>query len=99
MLVKTALVALVGLAIAAEGASIHHTPAMNRLSRRQNKNNGKGNANTGNAGNAGNNNANGGSATCLAANAVQTGSQSTGQNNAVAADGQVNSLTCVHDRH
>ncbi|OIW31393.1 hypothetical protein CONLIGDRAFT_653902 [Coniochaeta ligniaria NRRL 30616] len=93
MLVKTALVALMGLAIAAEGASIHHTPTMNRLSRRQNKNNGKNNGNAGNTGNAGNNNANAGSATCLAANALQTGSQSTGQNNAVAADGQVNSLT------
>lgn len=96
MLVKTALVALMGLAIAAEGASIHQTPAMNRLSRRQNKNNGKGTGNAANAGTAASANANAGSATCLAANALQTGSQSTGQNNAVAADGQVNSLTFVH---
>jgi hypothetical protein len=93
MLVKTALVALVGLAVAAEAASIHHTPTMNRLSRRQNKNGGKNNGNAGNAASAGN--ANAGSATCLAANALQTGSESTGQVNGVAADGQVNSLTCV----
>ncbi|KAK3935226.1 hypothetical protein QBC46DRAFT_272201 [Diplogelasinospora grovesii] len=91
MLMKTALVALMGLSLAVEAASIRQIPSLGGLERRQrggNKNNNNGNANTGN-----NNAANGGTQTCLAANAVQTGSQSTGQNSAVAADGQVNSAT------
>ncbi|KAB5517302.1 hypothetical protein GE09DRAFT_979176, partial [Coniochaeta sp. 2T2.1] len=92
------------MAVAAEAATIHHTPTINRLSRRQNgggnrKNNGGGNGNTGgNAGgnnNAGGGNNNGGGATetCIAAGALQTGSFSTGQNDTGPADGQVNSLT------
>lgn len=51
--------------------------------------------NTGNKGNTGNTGGNNGGAnpTCLAANAVQTGSAATGQTNDVAAAGQVNSAT------
>ncbi|KAK1758593.1 hypothetical protein QBC47DRAFT_145810 [Echria macrotheca] len=47
----------------------------------------------GNQGNNNNNNNNAASVTCLAPNAIQTGSQSTGQSGAVAADGQVESKT------
>jgi transcription initiation factor TFIID subunit 15 len=87
MLVKNTLMALMGLAVAAEATSIHH-PASG-LSRRQNRGGNKGNQGGnqagGNAGNAG--------STTLNANAIQTGSQSTGQQNGVAADGQVNSAT------
>lgn len=59
-----------------------------RLARRQNRNGG------GNNNNGGNNNAggNGGSQTCLAANAIQTGSAQTGQGNVVT-DGQKESAT------
>ena len=103
MLMKTAVTALLGLAMAAEAASVHHYRSPISLERRQNRggnrggNNAGNNANQGNAGqgNAGGNNNNGASATCLAANAIQTGSQSTGQSGAAAADGQVNSATYV----
>ncbi|KAK0729915.1 hypothetical protein B0H67DRAFT_476406 [Lasiosphaeris hirsuta] len=104
MLLKNTMAALLGLAVASNAASLHSYRSPNGLVRRQNgKNNrngggnaggnagGNGNANgNANAGNGGNNDA---SVTCLAANAVQTGSQSTGQNGGVAADGQVNSAT------
>lgn len=109
MLMKTAVTALLGLAITTEAASVHHYRTPTLLGRRQNRgggrgggnNGGLGNAFQGNAGqgNAGQGNAgqgnNGAAATCLAADAIQTGSQSTGQNGATAADGQVNSATCV----
>ncbi|CAP67810.1 uncharacterized protein PODANS_1_16920 [Podospora anserina S mat+] len=55
-------------------------------------NNGQNNNNNNNNNNNGGNN-NQASETCLAAAALQTGSQSTGQNGAQAADGQVNSAT------
>jgi transcription initiation factor TFIID subunit 15 len=87
MLAKTTLMALVALVMTAEAASIHQFPTPVQLGRRQNKNNGNNNNNN-------NNNANtGGTQTCLSANALQTGSKSTGQVNGVAADGQVNSKT------
>jgi phage repressor protein C with HTH and peptisase S24 domain len=103
MLVKNTLIALMGLAIAAEASAIH--PHGSGLTRRQQNrkggqnsgqnqgNNNQGSATTTQASN--NNAASGASETCLAANALQTGSQSTGQNNDVAADGQVNSDTYV----
>ncbi|KAK4250959.1 ribosomal protein s17 [Corynascus novoguineensis] len=53
------------------------------------QNNGDNNNNNG----GGNNNNNGGTATCLAANALQTGSQSTGQNGGQVEAGQVESAT------
>jgi hypothetical protein len=98
MLMKTAVSALLGLAMAAEAASVHHYRSPISLERRQNRGGNRGGNNAGNnanQGNAGGNNNNGASATCLAANAIQTGSQSTGQNGAAAADGQVNSATYV----
>jgi transcription initiation factor TFIID subunit 15 len=83
MMMKTAMVALMGLAAVTEAASIHQyrspieaaarADKASEMERRQNRG---GNTNT-----------------CLAANAVQTGSASTGQQNGVAADGQVNSAT------
>jgi hypothetical protein len=94
MLMKTAVSALLGLAMAAEAASVHHYRSPISLERRQNRGGNRG-GNNANQGNAGGNNNNGASATCLAANAIQTGSQSTGQNGAAAADGQVNSATYV----
>jgi hypothetical protein len=122
MLMKTAVTALLGLAIAAEAATVHQYRSTSTLDRRQNRggrfgggnnnnnnnNNNGGNDNNNNNNNGGNNNNNGGNnnnnnnnggnnngatETCLAANAIQTGSQSTGQNGGVAADGQVNSAT------
>jgi hypothetical protein len=115
MLMKTAVTALLGLAIAAEAATVHQFRSTSTLDRRQNRggrfgggnnnnnnnNNNGGNNNNNNGGNNNNNggnnnnNNNGATETCLAANAIQTGSQSTGQNGAVAADGQVNSATYV----
>lgn len=98
MLVKNTLIALIGLAIAADATAIN--PHASGLSRRQqnrkaggqNQGTNQGKATGGQTGT--NNAATGGSgAACLAANAIQTGSRSTGQNSAVAADGQVNSLT------
>ncbi|KAK4229895.1 hypothetical protein QBC38DRAFT_67300 [Podospora fimiseda] len=138
MLMKTAVAALMGLAMVAEAASVpSRTSAVERRQNRfnggnrfggggnrfgggnnnnnQNNNNGGQNGGQNNGQNGGqnngqnggqnngqnnnnnngqnNNNNNGASNTCLAANAVQTGSASTGQNGAVAADGQVNSAT------
>lgn len=91
MMVKNALVALMGLAVAAEAATIHHTPTMDRIIRGRARNsNGNGGKNAASSGSASS-----GSSTCLAANALQTGSESTGQANGVAADGQTNSATCV----
>ena len=99
MLMKNAVTALLGLAAAAEAFSVHAHKPSRALERRQNRGNNRNGNNGGNNNNAGNNNNNNNnaaaSATCLAANAVQTGSQSTGQNGAVAADGQVNSATYV----
>jgi len=108
---KTAVTALLGLAIAAEAATVRQPRSYSAMERRQNRfggnrggNNGGnqgGNNGQNNGGNNGQNNGgnNGGnnaaSGTCLAANAVQTGSASTGQNGAAAADGQVNSATYV----
>jgi len=96
MHVKSALVALVGLTVAVEGSLVHNSPGSRTILRRQNRNGGanRGGNNGGNGGNNGGNNGGGNAAnTCLQANAVQTGSASTGQNGAVAADGQVNSET------
>lgn len=53
-----------------------------------------GNQNNGGQNNGGNNNNNQASVTCLNANAIQTGSQQTGQNGEIAA-GQVESKTYV----
>lgn len=107
MLMKSAFVALLGLAAITEASVLDRSSDL-RIARRQNNFKGKGNAgNTGkgNAGNAGNaaaassasgGNGGGGNAanpTCLSPNALQTGSQSTGQQNDVAADGQANSAT------
>ena len=91
MMMKSALLALMGLAAITEASRI---PRHERLVSRQNGRNRGGNNNN----NAGNNNADAGgnnaaSETCLNADAVQTGSASTGQQNGVAADGQVNSAT------
>ena len=115
MLVKTALTALVGLAMVADAAIIPNTDSSS-LERRNggqfNKNRaqfngqfgGNNNQFNGNAGNNGQTGQNGGNRggnnqaaanTCLAANAIQTGSASTGQSGATAADGQVNSKTYV----
>ena len=57
----------------------------------QNQGNAGQNGGNQNQNNGGNNGANG--ANCLNANVIQKGSQSTGQVNGVAADGQVNSAT------
>ncbi len=96
-MMKSAVVTLVGLAIAAEAGSIPQVYRSPVLEQRQaaDRNRGGGN-NGGNNGNNGNNNQGGGNnggSQCLQANAVQSGSAQTGQNNAVAADGQVNSAT------
>jgi len=111
---KTAVAALMGLAMVADAASVRQ-PRASALDKRQNRFNGGnrngGNNNNNNNNNGGNNNNNNGgnnnngqngggnaaSNTCLAANAVQTGSASTGQNGATAADGQVNSATYVYN--
>ncbi len=97
MLLNTALLALVGLAAVSEASTLHESPF--RLSRRTNRSGSKDNggksgggaSSTANA--AGNVAAGGSSNTCLAANAVQTGSFVTGQENDVPADGQSNSAT------
>lgn len=122
---KTAVAALMGLAMVAEAATVQRvkTPAgferrqfnggkknnfgQNRGGKNNNNNNnnaGNNQGNNNNNNNQGNNNNNnnggnnqGASETCLAAAAVQTGSQSTGQNGAVAADGQVNSAVYVKE--
>lgn len=105
MLFQKAAVILLGLAALTEAVSIREEA---RLLRRQNRFGGN-NGNNGNGGNAANNNAakatstannNGGNnnaaatATCLNANAIQTGSQSDGQNPPVS--GQAASATCVY---
>ena len=97
---KSALVTLVGLAIAAEAGSIPQLYRSPVLEQRAKGGNNGGNNNGGNNGNngGGNNGNNGGgnngaSPTCLDANAVQSGSDQTGQNAAGAAEGQVNSAT------
>lgn len=82
MLTKSVIASLVGLLAFVEGSAL---PADGVLVERQ-------------GGRGGKNNGGGGAQaaanpTCLNANAVQTGSASTGQNAAVAADGQVNSAT------
>jgi len=100
MLMKTALAALLGLTVAAEAATVRQHRSTG-LERRQNRfgggNNGGNNNNNNNNNNGGDNGNNGGSnngdPTCLAPEALQTGSQSTGQNGGQAADGQVNSAT------
>ncbi len=92
---KTALVALMGLAVAVEAGHAHAHYRSPILLSRQNKaggnKGGAGQANNGQA--ASQSNAQSASETCLEANALQTGSASTGQNAAVAAEGQVNSAT------
>jgi transcription initiation factor TFIID subunit 15 len=104
MLVKNVVAALLSLAAVSEATVIaHRSPFENTLARRQNRNGGNrngGNQNQNqnqNQGAANQGAANQGAAQdaalCLNANAVQTGSASTGQNGAVAADGQVNSAT------
>ena len=87
MLVKETLASLVGLLALVEASSI---PAEG-LVRRQNGRQRGGN----NGGNTGGNNggAAGASPTCLAANAVQSGSQNDGQDGVVNADGQIESKT------
>jgi len=93
MLVKEVLAGFLALAVVAEGSVLHRSsPIEATLLRRQNRNGRNGGNNGGNnnqASNTGGNNAN----LCLNQNAVQTGSDSTGQQNGVAADGQVNSAT------
>jgi hypothetical protein len=91
MLVKELVAGLLALAAITEASVVHRSPIEAALLRRQNGRNGRnGGNNGGNQGsNTGGNNAN----LCLNANAVQTGSESTGQQNGVAADGQVNSAT------
>lgn len=96
MLMKTALLTLMGLAIAAEASTVHRSPF--RLAQRQSRGSNGGNRGGGKGGSSGNNNANsasnsGATQTCLAANAVQTGSESTGQNGTDIQPGQVNSAT------
>ncbi|KAK3695493.1 hypothetical protein B0T22DRAFT_108770 [Podospora appendiculata] len=97
MLIKTTISALLGLALVAEAASIHqahpHRSPIGLVRRQNGKKGGNNNNNNNNnaQANAGGN-ANAASLTLLA-NAIQTGSQSTGQQNGVAADGQVNSKT------
>lgn len=81
-MMKSAIAALMGLAIAAEAGTVNAHYRSPIIAARQNK----GGNNAGNANAAA-------AATCLSANAVQTGSAATGQVNGVAADGQVNSAT------
>lgn len=98
MLMKTALAALLGLAVAADAASVHQRRSHAGLEGRQNKGGNRGgNKNGGGNNNQGNNNKgnNANSDTCLDPSAIQKGSQSTGQAKAAAADGQVNSATYV----
>lgn len=97
MLMKTALTALLGLAMVTDAAIVPNTD-FSSLEQRQNRN-GRFGGNRNQGGNTGTN-ANKGSNnqqanTCLAPGAIQTGSASTGQSSAGAADGQVNSKTCV----
>ncbi|KAK3365174.1 hypothetical protein B0T24DRAFT_537048 [Lasiosphaeria ovina] len=92
MLMKTTLAALLGLAVAAEAASVSQIRSPIAFERRQNNNNGKNNNNAKNNNNNQNNN-NANAVTTLDPAVIQTGSQSTGQNGAVAADGQANSAT------
>ncbi|CCC08033.1 unnamed protein product [Sordaria macrospora k-hell] len=111
MLVKTALTALLGLAMVSDAAIIPNTDSSSLERRQPNKKfnnnraqfngqfggNGQFNGNAGNNGQNGNANRGGNNQaaanTCLAAGAIQTGSASTGQSGATAADGQVNSKT------
>ncbi|KAH8886719.1 hypothetical protein GQ53DRAFT_657528 [Thozetella sp. PMI_491] len=94
MMMKTAIVALMGLAAVAEAGTLHQyrSPILESRQNRNGANRGGQQNAGGQQNNAGGNN-NAASNTCLAANAVQTGSASTGQQNGVAADGQVNSAT------
>ncbi|KAK0703474.1 hypothetical protein B0T26DRAFT_657300 [Lasiosphaeria miniovina] len=94
MLMKTTLAALLGLAVAAEAASVSQIRSPIAFERRQNNNNGKNNNNAKNNNNNNNqNNNNANAVTTLDPAVIQTGSQSTGQSGAVAADGQANSAT------
>ncbi|EGO52371.1 hypothetical protein NEUTE1DRAFT_125873 [Neurospora tetrasperma FGSC 2508] len=97
MLMKTALTALLGLAMVTDAAIVPNTD-FSTLEQRQNRNGKFGGGNRNQGGNAGNNANKGGNNqqqanTCLAPGAIQTGSASTGQSGAGAADGQVNSKT------
>ena len=99
MLFQKAAVVLLGLAAFTEAISIREEARLLRRQNRNGKNNG-GNGGNNNAAatntantksnNGGNNNA-AATATCLNANAIQTGSQSDGQNPPV--DGQAASAT------
>ena len=85
MLAKISLVALMGMAVVSDAVSIHQRSPLDLIVRQN------GNRKGGNGGNGGG--GGGASNTCLSANAVQTGSASTGNINDVPKDGQVNSLT------
>jgi transcription initiation factor TFIID subunit 15 len=95
MLVKNVIVTLLSLAAVSEASTLHRSPFEATLARRQNKAKGGNNNNNNNNNNAATKtgNANANAQLCLDQNAIQTGSQSTGQANGVAADGQVNSAT------
>ena len=89
MMMKSAVVTLVGLALAAEAGSIpslYRSPVLEQRAKGNNNNGGNNNNNNGGGNNAA-------SPTCLNANAIQSGSDQTGQNAAVPAEGQVNSAT------
>ncbi|KAK3498567.1 hypothetical protein B0T13DRAFT_268217 [Neurospora crassa] len=97
MLMKTALTALLGLAMVTDAAIVPNTD-FSSLEQRQNRGGRFGGGNRNQGGNTGNNANKGGNNqqqanTCLAPGAIQTGSASTGQSGAGAADGQVNSKT------
>ena len=98
MRVQNVVAAVIGMTVVAEASVLSHNGPFSRtLSRRQAKGAKNG------AKNGGNNNAGGGAAgggqqaaadvTCLAAGALQTASNKTGQNDTAVADGQVNSKT------
>ncbi len=110
MLVKSAMVALLGLAAVSEATMerAEFRMARRELVQRQNfrggrggkgsnsgASAGKGSATGTNTGAGSNTGGSGASVTCLAADSLQTGSESTGQVNNVAADGQSNSATYV----
>lgn len=91
MLTKTALVALLGLTVVCEAASLQMTPTRTHLFRRQNKNGGNKQNQNGNGNN--NNDGGGNNQLCLNSDAVQSASASTGQNGGEVEAGQVNSAT------
>ena len=91
MLFKSAFFALGSLAVLSEASVINRSPSFSPLIARQRGGGGR-NAGNNNAA-VGNNKAAAASSTCLQANAVQSGSASTGQANDTPAAGQSNSAT------